>query len=311
MLHLCVVQASCRILKLSVQNNCNMNFIISLLDYMILLLTITISNVFHDHNIINVTSTGHSNVSIPTLFWFPINLISHQCDDVWELSWYYEMMRWHPGTCQWSASDVQAPGDGEYTMVLSSHQVLTSPDNNVADTMWNVLSAIRFSFMPLRVKDAHILTDSVRNENILNVNYIHYNKIYTSGVLTVECINIHNYTEAVLHNKTANKNSALIPGLWSSLLGFWKDVVKFSTGACLLKKHLIILILTGCRTKYSVLHCLGPRTLAHWSPGTGSAAREILIPRVHSISQTVTTNSTLTTASYTELSQHNNFIFFK
>ena len=138
--------------------------------------------------------------------------------------------------------------------------------------MWKVLSAIRFSFMPLRVKDAHILTDSVRNENILNVNYNHYNRIYTGGVLTtVEtvCINIHNYTQALLHNKTANKNSALIPGLWSSLLGFWKDVVKFSTGACLLEKHLIILILTGCRTKYSVLHCLGPRTPAHWSPGTG------------------------------------------
>ena len=86
--------------------------------------------------------------------------------------------------------------------------------------------------MALRVKDAHILTDSVRNENILNVNYNHYNKIYTGEVLTVECINIHNYTEAVLHNKTANKNSALIPGLPSSSLGDWKNVVKCSGEAC-------------------------------------------------------------------------------
>ena len=81
----------------------------------------------------------------------------------------------------------------------------------------------------LRVKDAHILTDSVRNENILNVNYNHYNRIYTGGVLTtVEtvCINIHNYTQALLHNKTANKNSALIPGLRSSLawLGIGKTL---------------------------------------------------------------------------------------
>ena len=86
--------------------------------------------------------------------------------------------------------------------------------------------------MALRVKDAHILTDSVRNENILNVNYNHYNKIYTGEVLTVECINIHNYTKTLPHNKTANKNSALIPGLPSSSLGDWKNVVKCSGEAC-------------------------------------------------------------------------------
>ena len=85
----------------------------------------------------------------------------------------------------------RAPGSAGYKYNQNTAQVLTETDNNEQTQCEKFSRQLDLVLCRPRVKDAHILTDSVRNENILNVNYNHYKRIYTGEVLTVESVLIY------------------------------------------------------------------------------------------------------------------------